>query len=43
MRITLVAHHLCLNKWIIGKFAFKLIDNFVTSMEEVDVVDEIPS
>ena len=36
-------HVICPNKWIIGNFAFKLIDDFVTLMEEADVVDEILS
>ena len=38
-----MTHHLCLNKKIIGNFGFNLIDNFVTLIEEGDVVDEIPS
>ena len=38
-----IAHPLCNNEYIIGNFAFKLIDNFVAPMEEAEVVDEIPS
>ena len=37
MSCSFITHHLC------GNFGFKLIENFVTLMEEADVVDEIPS